>query len=547
LQHDGSAYSDSSAKANIFNNYFASIFTEEDYSTVPTLNPQHLNDINPLTISTEGVAHLLQNIDPGKSGGPDGIPGRFLKELSFEIAPALTLIFETSIKQSILPEDWLKARVIPIHKKGSRSQPSNYRPVSLTCICCKTLEHILYSHIMSHLQHNNVLCNVQHGFRHKHSCETQLIETVDDFARTLNEGGQTDVIALDFSKAFDRVPHKRLLCKLENYGIQGPILHWIEYFLQNRTQQVVIKGQESSTVKVTSGVPQGTVLAPLLFLCYINDLPNQIKSTVRLYADDVLLYTTINSNADCVRLQNDLDLLDKWAIDWEMKFNFTKCEFLRISKRKHPILSTYSIGEYVIQEVTTIKYLGVTINSQLTWNDHIKTITKKANATKSFLHRNISSCPTKVKLSCYKSLVRPILEYASVIWAPHTASSIASIESIQRYSARFICNDYSRCSSVTEMLQSLSLPTLNQRRDTAKLIFMYKILHQMVDVTVPDCYLNPVSWNTRGHSLRFIQLQTSIDVYKHSFYPSTVRLWNALPNNVIEANSIEDFNRQLLS
>ena len=309
----------------------------------------------------------------------------------------------------------------------------------------------------------------------------------------------------------------------------------------------MIEGQESSTVKVTSGVPQGTVLAPLLFLCYINDLPNQIKSTVRLYADDVLLYTTINSNADCVRLQNDLDLLDKWAIDWEMKFNFTKCEFLRISKRKHPILSTYSIGEYVIQEVTTIKYLGVTINSQLTWNDHIKTITKKANATKSFLHRNISSCPTKVKLSCYKSLVRPILEYASVIWAPHTASSIASIESIQRYSARFICNDYSRCSSVTEMLQSLSLPTLNQRRDTAKLIFMYKILHQMVDVTVPDCYLNPVSWNTRGHSLRFIQLQTSIDVYKHSFYPSTVRLWNALPNNVIEANSIEDFNRQLLS
>ena len=169
-----------------------------------------------------------------KTGGPDGIPARLLKELSFEIAPVLTLIYKASINQCTLPEDWLKASVVPIHKKGSRSQPSNYRPVSLTSICCKTLEHILYSHIMNHLQNNNVLCNVQHGFRHKHSCETQLIEAVDEFARTLNDGGQTDVIALSFSKAFDRVPHKRLLHKSDCYGVRSPILKWIQYFLENR-------------------------------------------------------------------------------------------------------------------------------------------------------------------------------------------------------------------------------------------------------------------------------------------------------------------------
>ena len=167
----------------------------------------------------------------------------------------------------------------------------------------------MYSHIMTHLQNNNILSSVQHGFRNKHSCDTQLIETVDDFARALNEGSQIDVIALDLSKAFDRVPHKRFLYKLNHYGIRGPILQWIQSFLENRSQQVILEGQESSSVRVTSGVPQRTVLAPLLFLCYINDLPDLVKSKVRLYADDVLFYTIINSHADCLILQQDLDLL----------------------------------------------------------------------------------------------------------------------------------------------------------------------------------------------------------------------------------------------
>ena len=160
---------------------------------MPIPNPYY--SISHLTISVQGVAHLLENIDIKKTGGPDGIPIRLLKELSFEITPVLTLIYKASINQCALPEDWLKARVVPIHKKRSRSQPSNYRPVSLT-ICCKTLEHILYSCIMNHLQNNNVLCNVQHGFRHKHSCETQLIEAVDEFARTFNDGGQLMLLVI---------------------------------------------------------------------------------------------------------------------------------------------------------------------------------------------------------------------------------------------------------------------------------------------------------------------------------------------------------------
>ena len=206
-------------------------------------------------------------------------------------------------------------------------------------------------------------------------------------------------------------------------------------------------------------------------MLYINDLPDLVKHKVRLYADDVLLYTTINSHADCIILQQDLDLLQKWAEDWQMKFNLTKCDFLRITKRKCPIVVSYAIGENVIQEVSHIKYLGVTIDSQLSWNEHIKAITKKANVVKGFLHRNISSCPTRIKLNCYKSLVRPILKYTAVVWAPHTLSAITSIEKIQRYTTRFVCSDYSRYS---KMLQSLSLPTLSQRQDIAKVIFCTK-------------------------------------------------------------------------
>jgi len=168
---------------------------------------------------------------------------------------------------------------------------------------------------------------------------------VDEFARTLNDGGQTDVIALNFSKAFDRVPYRQLLHKLDHYGVRSHILKWIQYFMENRSQQVVIEGQGSSFVKVTSGVPQGTILALLLFLCYINDLPDQVRSKVRLYADDVLLYTTVKSYTDCLQLQNDLDLLQKWAEDKQLQFNFNKCKFLKIIKRKHPILATYTIGE----------------------------------------------------------------------------------------------------------------------------------------------------------------------------------------------------------
>ena len=191
--------------------------------------------------------------------------------------------------------------------KSNRSKAVNYRPVSLTCICCKVMEHIICSNLMSHLDRHNILTDFQFGFRKKRSCETQLLITVDQLAKTLDDGKQTDCILLDFSKAFDKVSHSRLLLKLAHYGVQGQTLRWVEAFLRNRTQEVVVRGERSDTIPVTSGVPQGTVLGPALFLVYINDLPEWVGSTPRMFADDCLLYREVNSRQDALMLQEDLN------------------------------------------------------------------------------------------------------------------------------------------------------------------------------------------------------------------------------------------------
>ena len=222
-------------------------------------------EIPHISISEKGVANLLRTLNHHKATGPDNIPAYFLKELSEELAPILTLIFQSSLHQGLLLDDWKVANIIPIFKKGSRTQTCNYRPVSLTSICSKILEHIVYSCIFSHLTNYNILAEEQHGFQAGKSCETQLITTIDDLVNCLNDNAQMDCIFLDFSKAFDRVPHSRLCNKLSHYGIRGPLLSWIKHYLYNRSQKVTIDGTSSNSSIVTSGVPQGTVLAPSFF------------------------------------------------------------------------------------------------------------------------------------------------------------------------------------------------------------------------------------------------------------------------------------------
>ena len=283
-------------KADILINEFSGVFTNEDLNSVPWLGPAK-SRIGDLSISSNGVEKLLAEIKPHKASGPDRIPNRVLKETASELAPALATLFNQSLQKGELPNDWLNAFISPVFKKGNVHVAANYRPVSLTSVACKLMEHIICSHIHAHLKENKLLTDAQHGFRKNHSCESQLLLTLDDFYTSFDSSNQTDVGILDFSRAFDTVPHQRLLGKLAHYGVQGPINKWIESFLTGRSMQVVVDGESSKPATVTSGVPQGTVLGPLLFLLYINDMPDVLTegTSVRLFADDSLIYREIKN------------------------------------------------------------------------------------------------------------------------------------------------------------------------------------------------------------------------------------------------------------
>ena len=264
---------DSLGKAETLNAQFQQVFTQEDLSSIPNAASCGTAGMGPIIFYVEGIKKLFQNLDCKKANGPDNIPTRLIKDTAPEIAEVVCFLFNQSYTLSKLPADWCKANVVPIFKKGAKQDPNNYRPVSLTVALCKVMEHVIYRSIVQHFEHNNILYSKQHGFRKNHSCETQLLLTIEDLAKNLDEGCEVDLQIFNFSKAFDKVPHQRLLSKLNYYGIHGKTLTWINSWLTERSfQRVVVDGEGSSLVRVISGVPQGTVLGPLIFLLFINDI-----------------------------------------------------------------------------------------------------------------------------------------------------------------------------------------------------------------------------------------------------------------------------------
>ncbi len=257
---------------------------------------------------------------------------------------------------------------------------------------------------MNHLDANNILTDTQHGFRPRRSCESQLITTFHDIAGQLDrrDTKQVDAVVLDFAKAFDKVPYKRLTLKLKYYGISGPILHWLTAFLTNRTQRVLLDGSSSDTASVSSGVPQGTVLGPLLFLLYINDLPLSTRnSSTRLFADDSLLYKAVKTPDDCRLLQQDLDSLQQWERTWQMYFRPDKCKILRFTSSHNPIHHIYTLHDTQLEPVQTHKYLGVHLSTNLKFNTHTDAICSNANRTLGFLKRNLHGCTRDIKHIAY--------------------------------------------------------------------------------------------------------------------------------------------------
>eukprot|EP00745_Piridium_sociabile_P041733 TRINITY_DN82982_c0_g1_i5.p1 TRINITY_DN82982_c0_g1~~TRINITY_DN82982_c0_g1_i5.p1 ORF type:complete len:1008 (+),score=211.04 TRINITY_DN82982_c0_g1_i5:126-3026(+) len=547
LKVNGCLVTDSKEKAQTLNEQFNQAFSdgktyseEEFYKKCSmTYDASHYPTISDITISEQGVKLLLTNLNPGKASGPDNISPRVLKELSGEIAPILTTIYTASLQQGTVPKDWREAIVTPIFKKGEHYEPSNYRPVSLTSVPCKVMEHIVVSHLMKHLESNQILSPRQHGFRKHRSCETQLLEFSEQMTETMETGLQSDVIVMDFAKAFDKVNHSLLCHKLKHYGVRGQLNTWIRSLLQDRRQAVVVNGTTSDFIRVKSGVPQGSVVGPSLFLAYINDLPEKVESDSRLFADDTLLHRNITSPRDQGILQEDLHRLEDWENQWDMSFHPKKCNVLNMTRCRTVRENTYSLHDHKLETASSTKYLGVTVQNNGSWDAHIDAVAAKANRTLGFVRRNLRISSITVKEMAYKSLVRPILEYASTVWDPHQKNDIDKLEAVQRRAARFALNRHRNTSSVGNMLNKLKWPKLQQRRKTSRLAMLYKIRHNLAKVETNN--LTPHTRRGRGHNQAYRLPSCRTDYRKYSFLPRTIKEWNSLPAETVTAPSLETF------
>jgi hypothetical protein len=410
------------------------------------------------------VKKKLQLLKPNKSPGPDCHHPYILKQVADSIAKPLSIIYNKSLTEGKLPTDWKKANVTPIFKKGEKNKPNNYRPVSLTSIICKVMEMIIRDLVVDHMTSNDLFSMFQHGFIKGRSCATNLLAVFDAWTESVDKGFPVDSIYLDLAKAFDKVSHPKLLQKLWGYGIRGLIHNWIQDFLSERVQRVTLNGKSSQWSQVTSGVPQGSVLGPVLFIVFVNDLPEETASIAQMFADDTKLFRTIKDSEDYNQLQHDIDELVKWSKAWKISFNSTKCKVLHIGRNNTN--SSYTMandtGRTTLESTTLEKDLGVYVDPELKFSSHIEIQVNKANKILGMIRRSFEFMDIQVMKRLYTSLVRPHLEFSNVAWSPRLIKDQKLPEGVQRRATRLVPElkhlDYE------DRLQKMRLPSLYYRR-----------------------------------------------------------------------------------
>lgn len=562
MSHEGKTATSSKDKAEMVNDYFSTCFNTmvpplDDPTSLPTcigsleLDPDKCP--SDLLCTEEEVYKLLVNLDVTKANGPDGISAKMLKKTASSIYPVLTNLFNQSIKSGQVPTAWKFSSVVPIPKGNEdASSPKNYRPISLLSIISKVLERLIHGKVLKHLQDSNILSHVQWGFSAGKSTVGALLAATNDWLVTFDKGMDIGAVFFDITKAFDSVPHRLLINKLHHSGLNKYLLKWILSYLTDRKQVVVMDGVSSESTHVQSGVPQGSVLGPLLFLVYINEvciLPFEPSTKLILYADDILMYRPLSSQADFNHLQDGIDILNEWTEHQYLTFNPSKCKAMVLSRKLNTVspANPLLLKGQALDFVDSIKYLGLTITSDLLWSRHIQQISNKARKLVGMLFRQFYNYTDKQTIkTLYLSIVRPHLEYACQVWDPHLEKDKNTLEKVQKFACKVCSKSWD--TDYEDLLEELHLPTLETRRSHLKLGTFYNFVHGH---SVPPFAINyrpSIDYSIRSHhNMTILQPYAHTNQYLHSFLPSTVSLWNKLPQETVNATSINSFKNSIKS
>lgn len=481
---------DGESISNAFAAYFSSVYANDlEHSDIhDALGDCQIFDALCLDqIKYEDVCDAVRGLKVNKAIGPDNIPSFVIKGMIGFLAEPLRFLFNLSLKTNTFPQVWKEAKICPVFKKGDSTDVKNYRPISLLSCPAKIFEAILYKFIYNFVK--NKISARQHGFLNKKSTSSNLCEVTQYIAESLDGGSQVDVIYTDFAKAFDRISHSILIQKLYIFGFHDSLVDFFKSYLHNRPQRVVIRGYYSNYFSATSGIPQGSNLGPLLFLLFIDDLVNEVSDTeVLLFADDLKLYARVNNHNDCRFIQQNLDKIYLWSIKNKLNFNIDKCFVLSFSRKKTHFNYEYMMNKRALARVWEMRDLGVIFDTQLTFRSHINDITKRASRMYGFIVRNCKELDVVCVRTLYFSYVRSILEYCSIIWSPCYENHKCSIEKIQNKFLRYLhykeAGLYQMHIPKLEIMKAHNIQTLERRRKVSAIIFMYKILNNMINA--PD-------------------------------------------------------------
>ena len=541
---DGILVYDAETKADIFNQFYAGVSTINDPdSPIPTNNIATGPLLDSISISQHQVYELLSKLDTSKATGPDNIGNMLLKNCAPSISKVLTKIFNLSLALGEFPNSWKIAHIVPIHKKGSVHDYKMYRPVSLLPCVSKVFEKLIFQEVYLHLRRNNIISPFQSGFTPGDSTINQLIHINDRLLKSLDNFDDAIGCFLDLTRAFDTVWHKGLLYKLEKYGIRdhangSKTLSWFTSYLHERGHRVTIDGKQSNIRYINSAVPQGSVLGPLLFLIYINDITDGIESDIFLFADDTSIFRSGNDNKQLANgINSDLNKITLWARKWKITINPTKTVAMLFSKKPRPVTDfQIRLGNDIIQLSDHHKHLGLWLTSNLNWKKHINEVATKARKRLGCISKHKYRMSRRGLELCYLTFIRPVLEYGNVLYDSATNEDLEVLSKIEVEAMRVITGARKRC-NLQALSNEFKWPDLEERRKNQKIVTLCKVITKkfppyLLD-DLPQFYDN--ARNVRRNT--FAVPRCIHDYYSRSYIPSSVELWNNLPANVRCINS----------